>query len=94
MIPSSVPYQLQGLTQIVEMLIECALPIMRVYIRPGGQRGYSGHCLSMPQNVEELEISLPRYPMNLSVLVVKMKGKENSFKDVTVRRQTASHALQ
>ena len=42
MIPSLIPQELQGLTQIEEMLIARALPIMRVYIRdhslfmPGG----------------------------------------------------------
>ena len=86
MIPSLVPSQLAGLTQVEEMLIARALPIMRVYIKPGGQRGYSGHCINLPQNVSELVHSLPRYPKNLSVIVVKMKGKDNSFKDVTVRR--------
>ena len=40
MIPSCVPHELQNLTQIEEMLIARALPIMRVYIKPGGQRGY------------------------------------------------------
>ncbi len=45
MIPSPVPKQLQNLTQIEEMLIARALPIMRVYLKPGGQRGYSGHAL-------------------------------------------------
>ena len=38
MIPSCVPHELQSLTQIEEMLIARALPIMRVYIKPGGQR--------------------------------------------------------
>ena len=61
-IPSSVPPQLEGLTQVEEMLIAQALPIMRVYIKPGGQRGYSGHCINLPQNVAELAHSLPRYP--------------------------------
>ncbi len=37
MIPSSVPHELQNLTQIEEMLIARALPIMRIYIKPGGQ---------------------------------------------------------
>ncbi len=37
MIPSSVPHELQDLTQIEEMLIARALPIMRIYIKPGGQ---------------------------------------------------------
>ena len=47
MIPSSVPNELQNLTQTEEMLIARALPIMRVYIKPGGQRGYSGHCINL-----------------------------------------------
>ena len=38
MIPSPVPHELQGLNQIEEMFIAHALPIMRVYIKPGGQR--------------------------------------------------------
>ena len=52
MIPSAVPCQLQGLTQVEEMLIARALPIMRVYVKPGGQRGYSGNCINLPQHVE------------------------------------------
>ena len=57
--PSPVPRELQGLSQTDEMLIACALPVMRIYIKPGGQRGYSGHCINLPQNVEELASSLP-----------------------------------
>ena len=94
MIPSVVPFQLQGLTQIEEMLIARALPIMRVYIKPGGQRGYSGHVINLPQNIAELAHSLPRYPKDLSVIIVKMKGEDNSFKNVAVRRQNVSNALQ
>ena len=48
MIPSPVPHELQNLTQVEEMLIARALPIMRVYI------GYSGHCVNLPQNMKEL----------------------------------------
>ena len=83
MIPSSVPLELRNLTQIEEMLIARALPIMRVYIKPGGQRGYSGHCINLPQNVTELATSLPRYPKDLAVIVVKVKGKDNTFDDET-----------
>ena len=93
MIPSPVPTQLQNLTQVEEMLIAHALPIMRVYIRPCGQRGYSGHCVNLPQNLQELAKSLPRYPKDLSVIIVKVKGKDNSFKDVTVRREKVHNAL-
>ena len=81
-IPSPIPPQLQGLTQIEEKLIARALPIMKVYIKPGGQRGYSGHCINLPQNVTELAPSLPRYPKDLSVIIVKVKGRDNTFKGV------------
>ncbi|CAB3992941.1 ATP-dependent DNA helicase PIF1 [Paramuricea clavata] len=93
MIPSPVPTELQNLTQVEEMLIARALPIMRVYITPGGQRGYSGHCVNLPQNVKELATSLPRYPKDLSVIIVKVKGKDNSFRDVSVRREKVHNAL-
>ena len=93
MIPSCVPHELQGLTQVEEMLIARALPIMTVYIKPGGQRGYSGHCINLPQNVKELATSLPRYAKDLSVIIVKVKGKNNTFKDVTVRRKIVHNAL-
>ena len=93
MIPSPVPTELQTLTQVEEMLIARALPIMRVYIKPGGQRGYSGHCVNLPQNVKELATSLPRYPKDLSVIIVKVKGKDNSFRDVAVRREKVHNAL-
>ncbi len=93
MIPSAVPHELQSLTQVEEMLIARALPIMRVYIKPGGQRGYSGHCVNLPQNVKELATSLPRYPKDLAVIIIKVKGRNNTFKDVTVRRQKVHDAL-
>ena len=55
MIPLSVPPQLEGLTQVEEMLIARAIPIiMRVYIKPGGQRRYSVHRINLPQNAAEL----------------------------------------
>ena len=84
MIPSQVLFELQGLTQVEEMLIACALPIMRVYLKPGEQRGYSGHCINLTQNINELVSSLPRSPENLSVIIVQVKGRNDTFKDVNV----------
>ena len=75
------------------MLIARALPIMRVHIKPGAQRGYSGHCINLPQNVTELATSLPGYPRDLAVIIVKVKGRDNTFKDVTVRKQKVHNAL-
>ena len=93
MIPSGVPSHLQGLTQIEEMLIARAFPIMRVYVKPGGQRGYSGHCINLPQKVSELAQSLPHCPKNIPIIVVTMKGKDNSLKDVVVRKNKVEQAL-
>ncbi|CAB3980736.1 Hypothetical predicted protein [Paramuricea clavata] len=93
MIPGAVPIELQGLTQTEEMLIARALPIMRVYVKPHGQRGYSGHCINLPQHIEELASVLPRYARDLSVIVVNMKGRDNTFKDVKVRREKVYNAL-
>ena len=72
MIPSTVPLELQGLTQVEEMLIARAIPIMRVYVKPGGQRGYSGHCINLPQKISELSESLPRYAKEIPLILVTM----------------------
>lgn len=93
MIPTPVPKEPQGLTQIEEMLISRALPIMKVYVKPGGQHGYSGHCINLPQKVSELAQTLPRYPKNISLIMVTMNGKNNSFRDVVVRRNVVEQAL-
>ena len=93
MIPSSLPNELLGLAQIEEMLIARALPIMRVYVKPGGQRGYIGHCINLPQKVSELANSLPRFPSDTPIIIVTMKGKGNYIKDVLVRRHKVERAL-
>ena len=49
--PGCLPTALQGLTDIEEMLIARACPIMCVYRKHGGQRGYEGHVLNLPQDI-------------------------------------------
>lgn len=52
MIPSSVPPELDGLSQAEEMLIARALPFMNIYCKPrGGQRAYKGHVITFSSNV-------------------------------------------
>ena len=68
MIPGPVLIELQGLTRTEETLIARALPIMRIYIKAGGQRGFSGHCINLPQNVNVLASVLPRYPKDLTII--------------------------
>ena len=93
MIPAPVPIELQGLTQTEEMLIAQALSIMRIYIKPGGQRDYSGYCINLPQDLNGLASVLPRCPKDLSIIVVMVKGRGNTFKDVNVQRQKVHNAL-
>ena len=52
--PGPVPLELQGLTQVEEMLISPVMPIMNVYRLPHDQLSYSGNattgfCLSRVQ---------------------------------------------
>ena len=93
MIPSQVPIELQGLTQLEEMLIARVFPVISVYTKPGGQKAYKGHCINFSQDIQELADSLPRYPKELPVIVVSVLGKDNISKDLTVRRQKVSCAL-
>ena len=46
--PETVPLCLQNMTQIEELLIARACPIMTVYHKHGGQLG---HVLNLPQNI-------------------------------------------
>lgn len=52
-----------------------------------------GTLMLRPQHVQELATSLPRYPKELSLTLIKMKGKDNTFKDVSVRRHMVQNAL-
>ena len=93
MIPSPVPKELYELTQIEEMLIARVFPVISVYTKPGWQRAYKGHCINFPQNIQHLADRLPRYPKHLPIIIVRVNGKTNSSKDLTVRREKVSSAL-
>ena len=49
--PGILPPELQGLSQIEELLISAVVPMMSVYRLPHGQYGYSGHVLNLPRNI-------------------------------------------
>lgn len=57
------------------------------------KEGYSGNCLNLPQHIENLAFVLPIYARDLSVIVVNMKGRDNTFKDAKVRREKVHNAL-
>ena len=51
MISSIVPCKVQGLPQVEEMLIAQVFPIMRVYIKPGGQEVIQATVLTCPSTL-------------------------------------------
>lgn len=57
--PGEVPEQLQGLTEIEEMLIAQIFPIISVYCLRGGQYAYRGNVINFSQNVLEFATRLP-----------------------------------
>ena len=72
--PGTVPAELQDLTEVEEMLIARAFPIMCVYRKHGGQRGYKGHVLNLPQDVQGFLSTLPAYMSDLPVLIIRKQG--------------------
>ena len=91
--PGAVPEYLQNLTQIEEMLIARVSPIMYIYRKHGGQRGYKGHVLNLSQNIQSLLDKLPQAVSKLPVLILRRSGANDTYSDFTVRRQKVLDAL-
>ena len=92
--PGSVPPCLQNMTQIEELLIAQACPIMTLYHKHGGQLGYSGHVLNLPQNIQQFINKLPVRVNDLPVLTITRQGAANTHSNFRVRREKVLNALQ
>ena len=57
-----------------------------------GNKVIQGIVLTCPK-ITDLAKSLPTYPKYLTLIIVKVKGRDNTFKDVTVRKQRVYNAL-
>lgn len=91
--PGELPACLEGMTQIEEMLIARACPIMTVYRKHGGQRGYSGHVLNLPQSIEHFLSELPPRVSELPLISIKRTGSNNTEAHFKVRRDKVFNAL-
>ncbi|PKK59552.1 hypothetical protein RhiirC2_794685 [Rhizophagus irregularis] len=93
--PGEVPDELQGLTEIKEMLIARIFPVMSVYRLREGQHGYHGYVINFSQDIQEFATKLPRHPSSLDVLVIHRKSESNpeAFRDFRVRRFKVARAL-
>ena len=88
------PLYLQGMTQVEEMLIARACPIMSMYRKHGGQRGYKGHVVNLPQDIQGFLNHLPCNIRDLPILIVCRHGAENTHSDFRVCREQVLLALQ
>ena len=88
------PLVLASLTQIEEMLIARASPILQVMHSIGGQYKYTGHIINFPQEVKDVAKKLPRYIKDLDLMiVVQKKGHQCSSYDFIVRKRKVMDAL-
>ena len=92
--PGSVPLCLQNLSQVEEMLISRACPIMTIYRKHGGQRGYKGHVVNLPQNIQGFLDSLPSNVSKLPILIVRREGSNDTHADFRVCRERVLTAIQ
>jgi hypothetical protein len=92
--PGTVPPCLQDMTQIEELLIARACPIMTVYHKHGGQLGYSGHVLNLPQNIQQFINKLPVNVSDLPILTVTRQGAQGTHCNFRVRRDKVVNVLQ
>ena len=76
--PGPVPPCLQDLTQVEEMLIARACPIMCVFHKHGGQRAYKGHVVNLPQNIQGFLDTLPANVNDLPILIVRRQGSHDT----------------
>ena len=90
----TVPPCLQDMTQIEELLIARACPIMTVYHKHGGQLGYSGHVLNLSQNIQQFINKLPVNVSDLRILTVTRQGAQGTHCNFRVHRDKLVSALQ
>jgi len=88
--PGALPLELQCLTDIEEMLIARACPIMSVYCKHGGQRGYRGQVLNLPQDIQGFLNRPPRNIAHLSYLIIRRHGTDNTHRDCSQKTESAS----
>ena len=75
--PGKLPKEIEGLTEIEEMLIAQVFTVMTVYRLKGGQKSYRGNVINFPQDISEFTTRLPRDPSTLNVLLIRRQSANN-----------------
>ena len=73
--PSRTPEELVHLTYEEGMFIAQITTCMRVHMKPSGSVNYNGHTINLHQDTTEIVKVLPRLPKDVSVILVRRKGK-------------------
>jgi hypothetical protein len=94
MYPGVMPNCLKDINEVEEMLIALVCPVMKVYVKTGGNYGYTGHVINLPQDVGGFAKTLPRRVEDLPIIWLKRKGKGDAFVMKKVRRMKVLKALQ
>ena len=92
--PSPVPHELAGLSPTEQVLISIFIPMMTVARLPrGGQYGFRGTVINMPQDLPSLVTCLPRRVTDTDIIVVRKRCQNNTNHDFRVRRNVVHGAL-
>ena len=75
--PGIQPPVLEIITQVEEMLITCANPVLQVTHARGGQYKYSGHTICFPQDISNISKYMPHLISELDILVVRKCNSTN-----------------
>ncbi len=77
MIPGDQPDCIKKLNQVEVSAISQIICHMRLYKRMKGTHGFSGHCISFAQDVENLANCLPRAVRDLPIVVIERPHEKN-----------------
>ena len=92
--PGPVPHELAGLSPTEQLLISIFIPMMTVVRLPrGGQYGFRGNVINLPQDLPSLVTCLPRRVTDTDIIVVRKQGQNNTHHDFRVRRNVVHGAL-
>ena len=90
--PGTVPQKLKGLTQIQDMSRVC--PILTIYRRNMEVKGYKGHVLNLPQDVQSFMNRFPSQVADVPLLVVQRHSADETHQDLTVCSHGILEAIQ
>ncbi|KAL2491551.1 Uncharacterized protein Adt_27179 [Abeliophyllum distichum] len=91
--PGVVPIELSRLTNLEQILIARAHPMMSVYRVKGQQYKYSGNVINFAQDVNSIADVLPFKPADLSAILIVNRTGAHAIKQFRVRREYVRQAL-